>query len=82
MSKRLGEKKYKEDWMIWIRVAHSTTRRRAREQHLAVARGGELGRRFVTPPSNAIKKYIKKIVNKFVLSSSLRRIAAAALRYE
>ena len=44
MSKRLGEKKYKEDWMIWIRVAHSTTRRRAREQHLAVARGGELGR--------------------------------------
>ena len=24
MSKRLGEKKYKEDWMIWIRVAHST----------------------------------------------------------
>ena len=44
VSKRLGEKKYKEDWMIWIRVAHSTTRRRAREQHLAVARGGELGR--------------------------------------
>ena len=48
VSKRLGEKKYKEDWMIWIRVAHSTTRRRAREQHLAVARGGELGRGFVT----------------------------------